>query len=323
MKINKINLFQIVSVILLAFCMLLSCPINSMDIYYYGEPKADPTDTIHVFLIGVDGWGSYSLPKADMPAVKSMMEEGSYTLNTMNVIPTASMPNWASMLYGTTPAFHGFTHNTVIPTFPQVIVDEYGYFPNIFALIKKKVPDCQVAALSGYDDIIKIVPSDVLDKAKEVPNIKDITDYIAAIDPGRPSFTFIQFDEVDGVGHRSGHNSSEYYEALIQVDKDIAKIKQSVIDAGIENDTIFILSADHGGFFYALNSDYMGMFYQHGGDTPEERQIPLIFYGKNIRRGFGITSSANIYDIAPTIASFFGIDIPYVWIGRSIREVLY
>lgn len=34
----------------------------------------------HVILIGLDGWGSYSVEKAEMPVVKKLMNEGSYTL---------------------------------------------------------------------------------------------------------------------------------------------------------------------------------------------------------------------------------------------------
>ena len=34
----------------------------------------------HVVLIGLDGWGAYSVEKAEMPTVKKLMAEGSYTL---------------------------------------------------------------------------------------------------------------------------------------------------------------------------------------------------------------------------------------------------
>ena len=34
----------------------------------------------HVFLIGLDGWGAYSVEKAEMPNVKTLMDAGCYTL---------------------------------------------------------------------------------------------------------------------------------------------------------------------------------------------------------------------------------------------------
>ena len=54
----------------------------------------------HVVLIGLDGWGAYSVHKADMPALASLMEQGSYTLKKRTVLPSSSAPNWASMFMG-------------------------------------------------------------------------------------------------------------------------------------------------------------------------------------------------------------------------------
>lgn len=162
-----------------AVCLLFalaSCVPDPLDIYFYGDEVPSPP-LVHVFLIGIDGWGSYSLPKANMPTAKNMMDKGAYTLNNTNVLPTGSMPNWASMLYGTTPAFHGFTHNTLSPSFPQAVIDEYGYFPNIFALVKAKIPECQTAALAQYADIIKIIPRQLLGHAAEGADIEDVLAY--------------------------------------------------------------------------------------------------------------------------------------------------
>lgn len=63
----------------------------------------------HVVLIGLDGWGAYSVPKADMPVVKSMMEHGCYTLQKRTVLPSSSAPNWASMFMGVPTKLHGYT----------------------------------------------------------------------------------------------------------------------------------------------------------------------------------------------------------------------
>ena len=41
----------------------------------------------HVILIGMDGWGAYSVPKADIPAIKSLMTNGCYTLHSRSVLP--------------------------------------------------------------------------------------------------------------------------------------------------------------------------------------------------------------------------------------------
>lgn len=63
----------------------------------------------HVFIIGLDGWGAYSVEKADMPNVKQLMNEGCYTLKKRSVLPSSSAVNWASMFMGAGPELHGYT----------------------------------------------------------------------------------------------------------------------------------------------------------------------------------------------------------------------
>ena len=62
----------------------------------------------HVVLIGLDGWGAYSVPKAEMPNLKKLMEEGAYTLKKRSVLPSSSAVNWASMYMGAGPELHGY-----------------------------------------------------------------------------------------------------------------------------------------------------------------------------------------------------------------------
>ena len=59
------------------------------------KPKAR-----HIVYIGLDGWGAYSVPKADMPNVRTLMSQGCYTLHKRTVNPSSSAPNWASMFMG-------------------------------------------------------------------------------------------------------------------------------------------------------------------------------------------------------------------------------
>lgn len=68
------------------------------------KPKAQ-----HVILVGFDGWGAYSFPKADMPNVKKLMADGCYTLDKRTVLPSSSAPNWASMFMGAPTEIHGYT----------------------------------------------------------------------------------------------------------------------------------------------------------------------------------------------------------------------
>ena len=90
----------------------------------------------------------------------------------------------------------------------------------------------------------------------------------------------------------------------------VAEIVQAVKDAGIYDDTIFILTSDHGG----INKG-------HGGKTLMEMESPFIICGKGIRKGHEIQASMMQYDIAATLAEIFGLERPQVWTGRPVMEV--
>ena len=47
----------------------------------------------HVVLIGLDGWGAYSVPKADIPTIKQLMADGAYTLEKRSALPSSSVLN--------------------------------------------------------------------------------------------------------------------------------------------------------------------------------------------------------------------------------------
>lgn len=92
----------------------------------------------HVVLIGLDGWGAYSVEKANMPAVKQLMDNGSYTLEKRSVLPSSSAVNWASMFMGAGPELHGYTEwGSKTPELPSRELSHYGHFPKYMGGIQR------------------------------------------------------------------------------------------------------------------------------------------------------------------------------------------
>ena len=139
--------------------------------------------------------------------------------------------------------------------------------------------------------------------------IKTTERAIAYLKEKRPEFTFIHLDHVDGAGHDHGHGSPEYYEAVSEADRLIALILQGLKDAGIAQETIVLITADHGGKGKG-----------HGGATMEEIEIPWIIAGPGIASGKEIKDPVNTYDTAATIAFIFALTTPKAWIARSVDE---
>lgn len=107
-----------------------------------GCRKAPEWKAEHVFVIGLDGWGAYSVAKADMPNVKALMDAGCYTLKKRSVLPSSSAVNWASMFMGAGPELHGYTEwGSRTPELPSRVLNEHGIFsPPCSASCARRLP---------------------------------------------------------------------------------------------------------------------------------------------------------------------------------------
>lgn len=269
----------------------------------------------HVILIGLDGWGAYSVSKADMPNVKKLMAEGSYTLKKRSVLPSSSAVNWASMYMGAGPELHGYTEwGSKKPELPSRVLDKDGIFPTVFGLLRQSNPKAEIGCIYEWDGIRYVCDTLALsyDKhAAEKPQNQTTTKYaVEYIKSARPTLLNIVFDEPDHVGHSQGHDIPVYYEKLKELDGYVGQIVQAVKDAGMWDDTIIIVTADHGG----INKG-------HGGKTMMEMETPFIISGKGIKKGYEFQESMMQFDCASTIAYIFGLKQPQAWIGRPMVQV--
>lgn len=270
----------------------------------------------HVILIGLDGWGSYSLPEADMPAVKRLMENGAYTLEKRSVLPSSSAVNWASMFMGAGPELHGYTEwGSKVPELPSRVTSPSGTFPTIFRLLRDARPDAEIGCLYDWDGIKYLIDTLAMSHHAQGPDYtrhpEALCDMaVRYIRENRPVLAAICFDNPDHVGHAYGHGTPEYYSKLTELDGYIARIIQSVEDAGMTDSTIFIITADHGGIGKG-----------HGGKTMDEMQTPFIVCGKGVRQGMEFHESMMQYDVASTIARIFALEQPQVWVGRPMTQI--
>ena len=269
----------------------------------------------HVVLIGLDGWGAYSYENADMPNVKRLAAEGAYTLTKRSVLPSSSAVNWASMFMGAGPEIHGYTEwGSKTPELPSRELSHYGIFPSIWGLFRDAYPNAEMGYIYEWEGMQYFVEMSAFNFTKQVSaseeNPRGITD--AAVDyisSSKPAFVGIIYDRPDHEGHTFGHGSPEYYQTLAQLDRYIGEIIKAVDDAGMTENTIFIVTSDHGGIDKG-----------HGGKTMAEMETPFIIAGKGIKSGTVITHSMMQFDVASTLVHIFRISQPQVWIGRPMKQ---
>ncbi|GGB93191.1 hypothetical protein GCM10011325_20780 [Dyadobacter sediminis] len=273
-----------------------------------------PSGIEHVIVIGVDGLSPDGIQKAETPHLDNMVANGSVKWNVRSVLTSSSSQNWASMIMGAGPEQHGIINNDWEMddhTLPPVVEEADGRFPTIFSILHKSKPEAEIGTVYHWDGFGRLFQKNAVNYDKRF-STEDSTaaDFINYIKTKKPVLGFVHFDHVDHAGHHGGHGSPEYYKAVAKADSLIGNILAGIRAAGIEDKTLVIVWADHGGIGYG-----------HGGATPQEAEIAGIFYGKDVKKGYKIEQQVYTYDLASTIAFALDVQQPYAWIGRPVKPV--
>ena len=271
------------------------------------------SETTHVVVIGFDGLSPDGLQNADTPTFDTMIEEGASTMHARAVLPTSSSTNWASMIMGAGPEQHGITSNAWERdnlTLPAVTQSEPFLFPSIFHLIREQRTSEKIGAIYHWGGFGRLFEKNAVDfdenPATEEETAVNASSYIKV---EKPLFTFVHFDHIDHAGHEFGHGTKEYYHAVEKADSLLAEIMKAITESGMADNTMVIISSDHGGKGKG-----------HGGESMEEIEIPFILWGKGIKKDYRIKYPVYQYDNAATVAHALQIKTPRAWIGRPVIE---
>jgi predicted AlkP superfamily pyrophosphatase or phosphodiesterase len=289
---------------LLIFCLFLIFSFQNIGTAQVKKAK-------HVILIGFDGLGSYAIPQANMPNLEKLMQSGSHSLEARTVLPSSSAVNWASMLMAAGPTAHGFTEwGSKTPEIPPYEVTKYGLFPSIFSVIRDQHPAAKTAAIYSWEGIGYLIEKDAIDVVYHGETEElCVAKAIEVIKEGETTFMFLHLSEPDGVGHNIGHDTPEYYKELETLDAKIGRLIEAISAAGAIDETIILLSADHGG----VNKG-------HGGKSLEEIYIPWVISGPGVKINHQLTDLIMTYDTAATIAWILGMDPPKSWRGKPVED---
>jgi predicted AlkP superfamily pyrophosphatase or phosphodiesterase len=285
-------------------------------VLFFGAAKhAAAGSAEHVLIVGCDGFGSVGFTSSNAPVLHRLMREGSYTLHARGVMPTSSSPNWASIIMGAGPEQHGVTSNDWETNKFEIAPVATGMgtmFPTIFGVLRQQRPSAYIACVHDWDGFGRLMEPRALDLLENVKGSTNTARRAAeVIRQHKPTFLFVHFDDVDHAGHEYGWKSPEYFQAVAEVDELIGGLVTALTEAGIRDQTVVVMTADHG-----------GKGKHHGEPTMEELEIPVILAGPGIKRGHEVTSPVNTYDTAATVAALFGLKAPEAWIAKPIQEAL-
>ena len=290
---------------LFLFSVLLLCFALS-----YGQSKIK-----HVIVFGIDGCSPDGIQKAPTPNIDSLVANGSWTWEAKAQMPTSSSTNWSSIIDGVPPRVHGVWSNK----WQRKDIRDSVYcggkkgqiFPTIFRVLRENDRKAQIACIMEWWSFRRLVEHGVCSISQRTI-LEGVTDtrVPTVVKVRKPKFLFIHFNNVDETGHKYGHGTQNYYDAVARVDQSIGKVIKAVKKAHMLESTVFIIIADHGGIGKG-----------HGGPSPREVNVPFVISGAGIKKNHHITAAVNNYDLPVTIAKMFNAKTPDCWEGKVVDEV--
>ena len=122
-----------------------------------------------------------------------------------------------------------------------------------------------------------------------------------------------KFTEVDWRKLRWG-----YYRMIEKVDAEIGKVLAALRQAGLEDNTLVVFTADHGECAGAHGFNQKTVFYD------ESARVPLILACKGKTAGATTDKLVNTgIDLLPTLLEFAGLEVPKTLPGRSLLPLAF
>jgi arylsulfatase A-like enzyme len=107
-----------------------------------------------------------------------------------------------------------------------------------------------------------------------------------------------------------------YYAEVRYVDAAVGRLWETVVETGLAENTIFIVTTDHGEELFERGK------YNHGHTMyPELTHIPLLIYYPDYLDGKRRSDPVTLLDLAPTILDAAGLPVPETMEGESLLNV--
>ena len=256
-----------------------------------------------LLFIGIDGCRPDALTQAQTPNIDGLINDGIYINNALcsiNGQPTVSGPGWSTMITGVWYDKHGVSDNS----FSGSNFDEYPPF-NI--LLEESGQEYHTASFIMWTPIHTQIFGSTMDY-NELHSTYDgsvaqgAADYMST---PNVDVIFLDFDDVDIAGHSYGFSPEvdQYIGAIENVDEYIGWVIDSMENRPTfqNEDWLIMITSDHGGIGYG-----------HGGQTIEERQIPIIMSGTLVSEET-IPEQSYLTNLVSTVLNYFGIENNCEW----------
>ena len=270
------------------------------DIIQTASPTPGPLAK-RVLILSIDGLRPDAIALAPMPNLLALMKSGAYSLKAQTIFPSVTLPAHASMLTGLCPAKTGVDWNDYLPERGYAkgtglfdIAHAAGLFTAMF-VGKQKLRQITVPTST---DVFRFIND------RDTVIAQDITQEF----PVNFGLLFVHFATTDDMGHAYGWMSPQYISVVQHADIALGTLLKALDDHGIRQETLVIVTADHGGHAQT-----------HGSRMPEDMTIPWVISGPGVHPG-QLTSPIQTTDTAATAAWALGLPRPAEWDGWPVFE---
>lgn len=261
-----------------------------------------------VMIVSIDGLRPDIALAADMPVLRKLMKEGSYSFWAYTTPAAVTLPSHTSMLTGVTIERHGISGNDDNAAASQAIK-----VPTIFQLAHDR--GISTACVAGKSKFTVFLVDDSVDQSwiKSATSDQVGGQAVNIIRRHQPRLMLVHFPEVDGVGHSKGWGSRDQIAAVERTDAALGMVLDELKRLNLYDQTTIILSADHGGSGKT-----------HGKDDDRSRFIPWMITGPEVRKSTDLTLfrdlKINTYDTFATACHVLDIPIPEGIDGKIILQ---
>lgn len=266
----------------------------------------------HIIVISYDAFSEDNWEMAStQPNLSKLIQNGAYTTKVKSVYPTLTYVIHASYVTGVYPNKHGIYHNNPFQPFVAEEDQSWHWFrrdikvPTVYeevtkqgmkvagilwpvtgkAMINYNIPE--IKAIKNENQAIKILKNGSplysmgmelkygqYRKGIEQPYLDDFSTMCAVdtIKRKKPNLLLLHLIELDDTKHALGTKGPHIEQAIMHMDKRLGDLMDAVEEAGIKENTTFIVVGDHGQLDvrYKVNLNRLlkdhGLIYEENGE---------------------------------------------------------
>ncbi|MDA2924965.1 sulfatase-like hydrolase/transferase, partial [Acidobacteria bacterium AH-259-L09] len=288
---------------------------------------------ITVDTLRADHLEAYGYKKVRTPNINRLATQGAVFEDVVAPVPL-TLPSHASILTGVYPLYHGIRDNAgFVLEDDQITLAEIlsanGFATGAF--VGSFVLDSRFGLDQGFDTYFAdfqltgmevIAPGYIQRKAEEVE--KRATEWLnKQVSRGQPFFCWIHFYDPHAPYDPPEPFSTRYRNRLYDgeiayVDTVLGKLLDFLKDAAIHDETMVILTSDHGESLGEHQEKTHGYYIYQA-----TQHVPLIWVTPDRRfAGKRVGGTVGLIDIAPSILQILGIHVPEVMQGVGLLKAL-